>query len=95
MRLEVLTELVKDEKSNRVVVNVKFPTNQKSMSVPETAMVLSGGLAALIRGASKENCGMTDYELMKTVIDYLNSEFASATSFNDVVIHKKIMKNEP
>ena len=94
MKLEVLTELVKDKKTNRNVVSIKFPSGQQKMTIPDTAQVLAGGLAMLIRGATKENCGMTDYELMKSVVDYLTSEFASATNFNDVVVHRKVIGNE-
>jgi|APCry1669189000_1035189.scaffolds.fasta_scaffold01823_6 hypothetical protein len=94
MKLEVVTELVLDEKNNRSVVNIKFPANQKNMTLPDTIKVLSSGVALLIRGATKENCGMTDYELMNEVISYLNSEFVSSTNFNDVKVYKKAFGNE-
>ena len=92
MKLSVITEMVYEPDSSRVVVNVKFPANQDKMTIPEVAHLLVGGLSMMIKGATKENCGMTDYELMGKCIEHLNSEFASATSFDDVEVNKKVFK---
>jgi hypothetical protein len=65
-----------------VNVSVLFPRNQEKLTVKETAHVLVSGILTLIRSCD-ENSPIKDYELMEEVVNHLNSEFTSPTSYSD------------
>jgi len=86
-------------------VNVHFELNDKNgldfklfhtenITIEEAAKVLVGGISLIIKSVNQKE-GIRDYELMKEVIDLLNHEFTSITSFQDAtLIYKKQNKNE-
>lgn len=92
MKLEVTTEVEFEEQPGKVVINVKFPNGQQKLSIPDAAHILAGGLSLLVRGATKENCGMTDYELMESVIANLNHHFTDTKDFRDIEVNKNVFK---
>jgi hypothetical protein len=58
-------------------------TNQESVGYVETLSVVSGALAMVIRIAA-ENGPENEGEVMRSVINYLESEFINPDSFKDL-----------
>lgn len=73
-------------------VAILLPKNQQKLSVKEAASVLVSGVLLLIRSCD-ENSPIKDYELMQEVVNQLNSEFTSPTSFSDAKIFDNIFKD--
>lgn len=71
--------------NGRADVTIQFPRHQPSLTVAETAIILASGVSLLIKSCEKTD-GMTDVELMKMVIDYLNDQFVDTTSFSDAKV---------
>jgi hypothetical protein len=62
-------------------------TNQEKVGYMETLSVISGALAMVIRIAA-ENGPENEGEVMRSVIDYLESEFVNPDSFKDLKVKR-------
>jgi hypothetical protein len=62
-------------------------TNQEKVGYMETLSVISGALAMVIRMAA-ENGPKNEGEVMRSVIDYLESEFVNPDSFKDLKVKR-------
>jgi len=62
-------------------------TNQEKVGYVETLSVISGALAMVIRIAA-ENGPENEGEVMRSVIDYLESEFVNPDSFKDLKVKR-------
>lgn len=81
----VQTEIV-DGKANVYVGQID---NKITLSFSEMAHILAGGISLLCKLVNEES-GENDYALMKEVVDHLNSEFISQSSYSDAeIINKK------
>lgn len=76
----IIDVTIKDEK---IIYNLSTPADQPKLNIKQVASILSGALALTIRGSENEAQMMTD------VINYLNHEFTSIDSFNDIKINQK------
>jgi hypothetical protein len=68
-------------------VTIGFPRHQPALTVEQTAIILASGIALLIKGCASTD-GMTDVELMESVISYLNEQFIDTKSFSDAKVFK-------
>lgn len=75
----------------RTNVTIGFPHHQPSLTVEQTALILASGIALLIKGCASTD-GMTDFELMESVIGYLNEQFIDTKSFSDATFFKDAFK---
>jgi len=54
----------------------------ENITIEEAAKVLVGGISLIIKGVNQKE-GIRDYQLMEKVIELLNRNFVSVTSFED------------
>jgi hypothetical protein len=85
-RVVIDTE-ISDGRSN---INISFPKNQDLLSIQETSHILAGAISLLIKSSSKGD-KIKDYELIKEVINHLNSEFVNIDSFSDLYVNPKMV----
>jgi hypothetical protein len=88
MKLSVSVDM--EVKDGRSYLSINFPKNQKQITVQETSHILAGAISLLIKSSSQGD-KIKDYELIKEVIDHLNSEFVSTDSFSDLYVNPKIV----
>lgn len=74
---------------NRAIYSLGFPSNKQKLTLQETTHILTGAVAMLIRGVTKEKDGISEGELMGEVIEHLNSEFANPDSFSDAEVKRE------
>jgi hypothetical protein len=89
-----------DKKKFEGKVSVHFESNDRdgldlkvlhtgNITIEEAAKVLVGGISLIIKSVNQKE-GIRDYQLMEEVIELLNHEFTSITSFQDAtLIYKK------
>lgn len=77
----------------RAYFDIQVPKDQRGLGVEDSSMMLSAGIALLIK-AGHNRGDIKDHELLEKVITYLQSEFISNDSFNDAFILPKTLKNE-
>ena len=70
---------------NRTNITVTQLSGDGVLTHGEMAHCLAGGISLLIKFIG-DHSNDKDYNVMKEVIDYLNNEFVSTTSFSDVRI---------
>jgi hypothetical protein len=88
MKLSVSVDMeVKDGRSH---LSINFPKNQQQITVQETSHILAGAISLLIKSSSRGD-KIKDYELIKEVVDHLNSEFVNTNSFSDLYVNPKIV----
>ncbi len=87
-KIEVSVLIIPDVDSGMVNIKINFPSDQNTISIKDTAHILTAGISTLIKSCSQYDCGIKDYELMKEVIDQLNSEFSSTDNY-DIKLTKK------
>lgn len=76
-------------------VEIIFPKEQGTLPMRESAHILAEGISLIIKTCSKFDMEIKDYELMREIIDHLNEQFASISSFEDAeLIEPKIKENE-
>lgn len=73
-----------DQENQKVNVSV-FQTGEKKLDFKSQAHILTSGIM-LITKLVNETSEIKDYQLMKEIIDHMNSEFVSLTSFSDAKI---------
>jgi hypothetical protein len=74
----------------RANINISFPKKQELLSIQETSHILAGAISLLIKSSSKGD-KIKDYELIKEVINHLNSEFVNIDSFSDLYVNPKMV----
>ena len=74
---------------DRAIINIGLPHDKQKLTVKEMTHLLTGAVAMLIRGVDKEKDGISEGELMKEVIEHLNSEFVNPNSFSDAEIKRE------
>jgi hypothetical protein len=62
-------------------------TNKETIEYTETLSVISGALSMVIRIAA-ENGHETEGEVMRSVVNYLESEFINPDSFSDIDVKR-------
>ena len=77
----------------RSYFDIKFPSDQEKLTIKHTTMMLAAGISLLIKAGHKQE-NFKDYEMLETVIGYLNNEFVSTDSFEDATIHPNTIKSE-
>lgn len=64
----------------RAYFHLSYPKEQHTLNLSQIRSILSGSVALTIRGSENEA------QAMKEVINYLESEFVSTDSFDDISI---------
>jgi hypothetical protein len=67
----------------RAHFNLSYPKEQHTLNLSQIRSILSGAVALTIRGSENEP------QAMKEVINYLEYEFISTDSFDDISIEVK------
>ena len=73
----------------RAIYNLGFPSSKQKLTLQETTHILTGAVAMLIRGVTKEKDGISEGELMREVMEHLNSEFVNPDSFSDAEVKRE------
>jgi len=84
--MRVIVDVIENEIGEHVV-NVLFPVDQEKIPLNIAAHMLASGISLIIKGCNSSDLGIKDYELMKEIMDHLNSEFSSTKSFEDIEIN--------
>ena len=71
-------------KNGRVYTDIKHPENQRVLSTRNMTHILTTAISLLIRSCTKYDTKISESDLIKEVIDHLNSEFISVDSYSDV-----------
>jgi hypothetical protein len=79
--------------NKRNYFDIKFPKDQELLSVKESIMMMAAGMSLLVKAGHKRE-DFKDYEMLETVIGYLNNEFVSTDSFEDATIYPNTLKSE-
>ena len=74
---------------NRAIYNLGFPSSKQKLTLQETTHILTGAVSMLIRGVTKEKDGISEGELMREVMEHLNSEFVNPDSFSDAEVKRE------
>jgi len=74
---------------NRAIYNLGFPSSKQKLTLQETTHILTGAVAMLIRGVTKEKDGISEGGLMGEVMEHLNSEFVNPDSFSDSEVKRE------
>jgi len=88
MKLSVSVDM--EVKDGRSYLSINFPKNQQQITVQETSHIFAGAISLLIKSSSRGD-KIKDYELIKEVIDHLNSEFISIDSYSDAYVSKNMV----
>jgi hypothetical protein len=76
--------------NNRSNISIGYPNGQELLTVKESSHILAGAISLLIKSSSQGD-KIKDYELIKEVIDHLNSEFVNTDSFSDFYVNPNIV----
>jgi len=87
MKLSVSVDM--EVKDGRSYLSINFP-KQQQITVQETSHILAGAISLLIKSSSRGD-KIKDYELIKEVIDHLNSEFVNIDSYSDAYVSKNMV----
>ena len=85
---QIVVNLRFDE-DGRAVYNLGFPSSKQHLTLQETTHILVGAVAMLVRGVNKEKDGISEGELMRNVMEHLNSEFVNPDSFSDAEVKRE------
>jgi hypothetical protein len=88
MKLSVSVDV--EIKDGRSYISIGFPKNQQQITVQDTSHILAGAISLLIKSSSQGDT-IKDYELIKEVIDHLNSEFVNIDSYADAYVSKNMV----
>lgn len=66
----------------QVNIEIGFINDEPKLGYDETCHILASAISLMIKNSTKIN-GTKDYELMKNIIEHLNSEFINLHSFDD------------
>ena len=88
MKLSVSVDM--EIKGGRSYLSINFPKNQQQITVQETSHILAGAISLLIKSSSKGD-KFKDYEIIREVVNHLNSEFINTDSFSDLYVNPNIV----
>lgn len=71
---------------------IDFPMGQPKLSIRQTASMLAAGLSMLIKGCGNSDMGVSEIELLREVIDHIQTEFASAESYTNAKLNENYFK---
>lgn len=78
--------------NGRTVINIGLPEDQPPVSKKQITHLLTGGVSMLIKSCKLEQDGISDHELLKSVIRQLENDFASTDSFSDAEVNPDYIK---
>lgn len=90
----IFVNCIVDHETQRRAISIAFPPNQEKLSLKEVTHVLVSAVSLLIKSCKNEDSEIKDYELMSEVIQHLNSEFSSVTSFSDAKTDNSMFKED-
>lgn len=83
-----------DTETKKTNVEVVYPSDQSLVALPHQVFGLASGIALIIRSvgdvSDELTLGLKDFELMESVMDYLQHEFVNNDSFKDRVVNKDL-----
>jgi hypothetical protein len=77
---------------DKVNVEIGFLPNEERLTIRQSAHLLASGLSLLIKSVDSKE--ISDFELMKEIIEHLNGEFISHESFSDKMKNESAFKKE-
>lgn len=78
----------------RAIYNLGFPSNKQKLTLIETAHILTGAVSMLIRSVNSERDGTTEHNLMKDVIEHLNTSYTDPKAFEDAEVKLNLTQNQ-
>jgi len=87
-RLRVIIDV--ETVNNLSNISIGYPNGQELLTVKESSHILAGAISLLIKSSSKGD-KFKDYEIIREVVDHLNSEFVSTDSFSDLYVNPKVV----
>ena len=87
-RLRVIIDV--ETVNNRSNISIGYPNGQELLTVKESSHILAGAISLLIKSSSKGD-KFKDYEIIREVVDHLNSEFVNSDSFSDLYVSPKVV----
>ena len=73
----------------RAIFTLGFPSDKQKLTLTEVVHTLTGAVAMLIRSVDSSKDKTSGHELMKRVIEHLESEFVNPDSFEDSVVKRE------
>lgn len=73
----------------RAIFTLGFPSDKQKLTLTEVVHTLTGAVAMLIRSVDSSKDKISGHELMKRVIEHLESEFVNPDSFEDSVVKRE------
>jgi hypothetical protein len=73
----------------RAIFTLGFPSDKQKLTLHETAHTLTGAVAMLIRSVDSSKDKTSGHELMKEVIEHLESEFIDPNAFEDSEVKRE------
>lgn len=92
--IDVFVNCVIDNENQKTFISLGFPPNQEKLSLKEVTHVLVSAVSLLVKSCKNEDSEIKDYELMSEVIQHLNHEFSSVTSFSDAKTDNSMFKED-
>jgi hypothetical protein len=75
--------------NNRAIYSLGFPSNKQKLTLHETTHILTGAVAMLIKSVDSTKDNSSGHELMKEVVQHLESEFIDPNSFEDSEVKRE------
>ena len=76
-----------ERKDDKSFFEIKYLPDERRIPIEELAHILTGGIALVIRAAGNGD-GVSEHELMKSVVEHLTDEFVNPDSFRDIGVDK-------
>jgi hypothetical protein len=73
----------------RAIFTLGFPSDKQKLTLHETAHTLTGAVSMLIRSVDSSKDKTSGHELMKEVIEHLESEFIDPNAFEDSEVKRE------
>lgn len=73
----------------RAIFTLGFPSDKQKLTLQETAHTLTGAVAMLIRSVDSSKDKTSGHELIKEVIEHLESEFIDPNAFEDSEVKRE------
>jgi hypothetical protein len=85
--VEIMVKLKFEDE--RAIFTLGFPSNKQRLTLHETAHTLTGAVAMLIRSVDSSRDKTSGHELMREIVEHLESEFINPDSFEDSVVRRE------
>lgn len=73
----------------RAIFTLGFPSDKQKLTLHETAHTLTGAVAMLIRSVDSSKDKTSGHELMREIVEHLESEFINPDSFSDSEVKRE------